>query len=362
MSLLPIRPDLINRKPYGAPQVPNVVRLNTNENPFSHEDEFISEAIQLITAELRHANRYPDRDCVELRSELSIYLNQAHNVNLKKENVWPANGSNEILQQLFQLFGGPGRAALGFEPSYSMHPIIAATTHTNWKSFARDSRFAIDDASLSGEIAEASLVVICTPNNPTGTTTSLKQIENIYYQSSGVVIVDEAYIEFSNGPSAVQLVEDFPRLAVVRTMSKAFGFAGVRLGYLVASPEMIEAIQLVRLPYHLSALTQVTSIAALRYNSELRSNVEKLISERNNIAKAIKELGLVVTPSDANFILFGEFKDQSQIWHQLLERGVLVRDVGIPGWLRVTCGTEDENRKFLTALAEVVEQIQGKGN
>jgi histidinol-phosphate aminotransferase len=353
MLPLPIRPDLINRKPYGAPQMKQVLRLNTNENPYEHSSEFAQKTSDLLIEELKKANRYPDRDCIDLRIALAEYLNTEGLENLGYENLWPANGSNEILLQLFQLFGGPGRTAVGFEPSYSMHPIIASLTHTNWVSVPRNSEFELPKKLPTEDLIDASLILVCTPNNPTGNSTPLEFISEIHSATNGVVIVDEAYIEFSEQLSAVSLLSTHPRLAVVRTMSKAFGFAGVRLGYLVGSAELIEAMQLVRLPYHLSSITQATAQFALSQQQALKLTVNQIVSERNRVRSRLMELGMRVFPSDANFLLFGQFLDQKVAWEELVSRGVLVRDVGIPGWLRLTCGTPAENDQFLRAVSEL---------
>lgn len=350
MNSLPIRPGLLGKEPYGAPQLDTPIKLNTNENPFPHEENFVAAATAALAETIRTANRYPDRDAIKLRNLLAGYVTDSTGLKIGIDQVWAANGSNEILLQLFQLFGGPNRTAIGFEPSYSMHPIIAGITHTNWVSLNRDSNYDIMLPSSNNEISEANLVLICTPNNPTGNATDLDLISKLHQMTSGMVVVDEAYAEFAAGKSAISLLETHPRLAVVRTMSKAFGFAGVRLGYLVGSAELVEAIQLVRLPYHLSSITQETACLALTKAAELKPQIEFLIRERERISNKINNLGLKVVPSEANFILFGGINDSRKLWEYLVDHGVLVRDVGISGWLRVTCGTEAENTSFLDKL------------
>lgn len=353
MSSLPIRPDLVGKKAYGAPQLDVPVKLNTNENPFSHELKFA----QLVSNELSQviigANRYPDRDAITLREKLAQYLSKQTGIALGFDQIWPANGSNEVLMQLFQLFGGPDRVAVGFEPSYSMHPIIAQLTNTGWIALNRNQNFEIYNLNITSEITGANIVVICTPNNPTGGITNLELIKKIHDETSGIVIVDEAYAEFSDAPSATTLFASCDRLAVVRTMSKAFGFAGVRLGYVAGSTELISALQLVRLPYHLSSLTQQAAILALDTADELQKKVDQLISGRKQIVSTLTDMGFKTVNSEANFVLFGTFRNQAEIWEYLFNRGVLVRDVGIPGWLRVTCGTPEENNAFLSAMAEL---------
>lgn len=349
---LPIRPEFIHKKPYGAPQLDVPVRLNTNENPYPHDEKFVQAVSQRLNPALETANRYPDRDAIELRAALASYLTKQTGVRLSGDQIWAANGSNEVLLQLCQLFGGPNRFAIGFEPSYSMHSTIAELTHTKWIAVSRDQNYDIDGTNLPKELAAAHLVFVCTPNNPTGNTTDLELITKIHEMTKGIVVVDEAYAEFSDTPSAITLLASHPRLAVVRTMSKAFGFAGIRLGYIAASTEMISALQLVRLPYHLSTLTQQAALAALADSRDLAQQVDELKNQRELITQALRQQGLTVIDSNANFILFGKFSDETKVWQFLLDKGVLIRDVGISGWLRVTCGTPTENERFITAIGE----------
>jgi histidinol-phosphate aminotransferase len=280
--------------------------------------------------------------------------------------VWAANGSNEVLQQLLQAFGGSGRTALGFTPSYSMHPIIAAGTGTGWVDGHRREDFTIDPGAAVAQLREVrpDVVFVTSPNNPTGTAVALDTITALYDATSyeggaGVVVVDEAYAEFARAgtPSALTLLEGRPRLVVSRTMSKAFGMAGLRLGYLAADAAVVDALQLVRLPYHLSSLTQAAALTALAHTDALLATVDAVKEQRDRIVAALPGLGLTSVPSDANFVLFGRFPDAPAAWRALLDRDVLVRDVGLPGWLRVTAGTPEETDAFLTALGEVVREL-----
>jgi histidinol-phosphate aminotransferase len=353
-SWLPIREQLRPLTPYGAPQVPANARLNTNENPYGPSKE-LSEAIAKRIGEIaQDLNRYPDRDVLKLRSGLAEYLNEQTSVNLTFENIWPANGSNEILQSIFLAFGS-GKA-LGFVPSYSMHPLIGKIANVNWEEGARNSDFTLNlDMALS-QISnlKPALTFITTPNNPTGQAVTISEIEALAKATSevnGLLIVDEAYAEFSNQPSSITLISKFPNLVLSRTMSKAFAFAGARLGYMAANKIIIDAIQLVRLPYHLSAITQAAAEVALEFSSELLADVKRLAKDRDLLSKALIEMGLQVIPSDANFILFSGFKRSShELWEKLLAEGVLIRDVGLAGYLRVTIGNEAENQAFLRAL------------
>jgi histidinol-phosphate aminotransferase len=312
-------------------------------------------------------HRYPDRDAVELRRDLAAYVTARTGIDIGVDNVWAANGSNEILQQLLQAFGGPGRTAIGFVPSYSMHPIIAGGTQTEWIEVYRAADFSLDvDAAVAAiRSANPDVVFLTSPNNPTGQSISISDLRRVLdSMTSGVLIVDEAYGEFSARPSAIALLEEYQaRLIVSRTMSKAFAFAGGRLGYLVAAPAVIEAVLLVRLPYHLSVITQAAARAALRHADETLASVAALASERDRVCAALSGMGFRVIPSDANFALFGEFPDAPAAWQRYLDDGVLIRDVGIPGYLRVTIGLTQENDAFLTASQRLAtaESVQRLG-
>ena len=355
---LPLRDNLRGKSPYGAPQLSVPVRLNTNENPHPPTQALVDDLAASVRDAASDLHRYPDRDATALRADLASYLTRRTGVMLGTENLWAANGSNEILQQLLQAFGGPGRSALGFVPSYSMHPIISDGTQTEWLEAKRAGDFGLDvDAAVAAITERCPDVVFATsPNNPSGQSISLPELRQLLDAAPGIVIVDEAYAEFSAEPSAVQLLSDYPaKLVVSRTMSKAFAFAGGRLGYLAADPAMVDALLLVRLPYHLSVLTQAAARAALRHADDTLGSVAQLISERDRVSKALSDMGFEVIPSDANFILFGGFSDAPRAWQRYLDQGVLIRDVGIPGHLRATIGLADENDVLLDASAVVAE-------
>jgi histidinol-phosphate aminotransferase len=352
VSDLPIREDLRGRSPYGAPQLDVPVRLNTNENSYSVPDPVADAIGKALQAELRDLNRYPDRDAVALRADLAGYLGHR----LTTANVWAANGSNEVQQQLLQAFGGPGRTAMGFGPSYSMHPLLAAGTGTRWIGALRDPDFGLTPAAAVSSVEEhqPDVIFLCSPNNPTGTALDPAVIDAVLSASRGMVVVDEAYAEFARPgtPSALGLLGSCKRLVVTRTMSKAFGFAGGRLGYLAAHPEVVDAVQLVRLPYHLSSLTQAAARAALAHRDALLVTVDAIKEQRDRIVAELRARGMRVADSDANFVLFEVGGDQRIAWRQMLDNGVLVRDVGLPGWLRVTAGTPAETDAFLSALED----------
>ncbi len=361
---LPLREDLKDQSPYGAPQLPLEVKLNTNENPFSLSPALVKKLSEAIANSAKDFNRYPDRDAIELRSELAKYLSSTTGVNLSVDQIWAANGSNEIIQTLFLAFAGAGVNSLGFTPSYSMHENIARSTGTNWITGERLSDFSIDLSSALKEIStqKPKLVFITTPNNPTGTSTAISDIRKIIEASAqvgGLTIIDEAYAEFSEQPSTIELLSEYLNLVVIRTMSKAFSFAGVRVGYLAAGKEVVDALQLVRLPYHLSTPTQLLAKVALEFQGELLAEVEQLKIERNKVVAELQNLGLTVVPSSANFLLFS-IDNEKNVWQELVKVGVLVRDVGIAGHLRVTIGTPSENDRFLAALREILRVLKGE--
>ena len=355
---LPLRKELTPLTPYGAPQIPAQASLNTNENPYSPSptlQKAIADAVLGVAAKL---NRYPDRDANELRSKLAGYINSTSQMKFTLDNIWAANGSNEIIQSIFLAFGQG--SALGFTPSYSMHPLIAKVCGTTWIDGRRNADFSLNVEMATKQIAETKpvLTFITTPNNPTGGSVSISQIKllaDAVAQVGGLLIVDEAYAEFSSEQSAVTLIANNPHVVVIRTMSKAFAFAGARLGYLVSDSSVKDAMMLVRLPYHLSALTQAAASVAIDFKDELLGYVSELIQARESLTAQLHALGLATVPSSANFILFTGFSvDAPKLWDELLGQGVLIRDVGLPGYLRVTVGNEAENTLFISALKELI--------
>ncbi|MCJ0893563.1 histidinol-phosphate transaminase [Rhodococcus sp. ARC_M5] len=353
---LPLREALIGKSPYGAPQLTVPVQLNTNENPHPPTQALIDDVADSVRVAAGQLHRYPDRDADELRADLARYLTEQTGFSVDTANVWAANGSNEILQQLLQAFGGPDRTALGFVPSYSMHPIISSGTQTEWIPAKRRADFSLDVEYAVQAIEERKpdVVFVTSPNNPTGHSIDEADLRRILDAAPGIVVVDEAYAEFSSAASAIGLIESYPsKIVVSRTMSKAFAFAGGRLGYLVAAPAVVDAMLLVRLPYHLSVVTQAAARAALRHASDTLGSVAELSAERDRVAASLGRQGYDVVPSDANFLLFGRFSDAAATWRRYLDDGVLIRDVGIPGYLRVTIGLAHENDRFLTVSAQL---------
>ena len=354
---LPLSERLRPLSPYGAPQLPANAVLNTNESPFALSPQISSAIAARIEKVAANLNRYPNRDATVLRSGLANFINELSSTSLTEENIWAANGSNEIIQSLYLAFGDKG--ALGFTPSYSMHPLIARVTNTTWSDGGRRADFSLDIDIAKSEITKTSpaLTFITTPNNPTGSSVTLEEIEELAKVVPGLLVVDEAYAEFSDETSAVTLIKKYPQVVVIRTMSKAFSFAGVRLGYLVADKAVIDALFLVRLPYHLSAITQAAAEVALEFKSELLGNVAQLIANREWVREQLELLDLTVIPSKANFLLFSGFDISAPLlWKSLLDAGVLIRDVGLSGHLRVTIGSEAENSLFIQALTAILHK------
>ena len=353
----PVRDDLRGEEPYGAPQLDVLVRLNTNENPFPPSPA-LAEAMGRAAADAASSlNRYPDREAWGLREALAAYLLRESGVAVSPGMIWAANGSNEVMQHVFAAFGGPGRLAMGFSPTYSMYEQYARDTFTRYRTVGRRQDFGLDAAMVVAAMIGGSpdITILTSPNNPTGTALTLDVVSAACAMATGVVVVDEAYAEFRRPgtPSALTLLEAHPNLIVTRTMSKAFALAGARLGYAAAGADVIDALRLVRLPYHLSSVTQAIARTALDFSDELLGQVALLRAERDALVDWLRARGLRAVDSDANFVLVGEFTDRHRAWQALLDRGVLVREVGPEGWLRVTVGTPADNAALRTALDEV---------
>jgi histidinol-phosphate aminotransferase len=356
----PLRADLRGLQPYGAPQIDVPVRLNTNENPFPPSPELAAAIGAAVAKEASTLNRYPDRDAMRLREVLAGYIATESGTRLEPVEIWPANGSNEVMAHIFDAYGGSGRTAVTFSPTYSMYAQYARDSHTDFVTRPRASDFTLDSAMVLSAMDELQpdLVMLTSPNNPTGTAIGLDVIEAACRAAAGVVVVDEAYAEFRRPgmPSAASLIAEHRNLIVTRTMSKAFALAGARVGYALGSADVLAGLQIVRLPYHLSAITQVVARTALEYADELLAQVGTLRRERDGLVDWLRAQGFAAPDSDANFILFGRFVDAHRIWQHLLDRGVLVRESGPPGWLRVSIGTPQENAVFRDALMDVIAE------
>lgn len=349
---LPLRDDLKGQTPYGAPQLNVPIQLNVNENTHKIPESVALDIVESLASAVMTLNRYPDREFMNLRQELARFLGNG----LGPDQVWAANGSNEILTQIFQAFGGPGRKTMSFGPTYSMYPNIARLTLTPYVEVPRETDFTLSVDYVVNQIRQhaPAMVILCSPNNPTGTAITRDVIEAAYEAFDGILVVDEAYAEFSDAESAVSLLPGRERLLISRTMSKAFAFAGARVGYLAADKSVVDALRIVRLPYHLSALTQAAALAALRHSETMLATVAEIKAQRDRIISATAKLELQPYPSDTNFVLVSGFQDSSLVFDKLLERGVLVRNVGIPSTLRITAGTSAETEKLLGELSLLV--------
>lgn len=342
---------------YHSPQLDVAVRLNTNETPEPPPEAFLAELVEIVDD--LNFNRYPDREAKRLRSAI------AELDGVSTESVFCANGSNEVLQCILLAFGGPGRTSVLFEPTYALHSHIAHLTRTEVAAGERDSDFLIPEDELDRLVPPSTrdtgpdVVLLCSPNNPTGRLEPQATVRSILERSRGLVVVDEAYAPFA-GTSVIPMLAEHENLIVVRTLSKAWALAGLRLGYAIASPPVIRALFDAALPYHLDAFKQAAAVAALRYESSQRDRVSRLIGERTRVAGALRSIGVDPVPSDANFVLIrlGD-RDATTIWKRLVDRSVLVRDVsswrGLSGCLRVTIGLPEENDAFLAALEESLE-------
>lgn len=363
MTFPPLREELRGLQPYGAPQLDVPVQLNVNENPYGPGPRVVADVAAAVSAVAGDLNRYPDREFTELREALAAYLTADTTTTVTADMVWAANGSNEVMLQLLQAFAGPGRQVLSFAPTYSMYPEYARDSMSGWVLGHREKDFSLDPDHAMSLVAEhrPSVVLLPSPNNPTGTALPPGLVGDLCEAlGDGLLVVDEAYVEFRRDgtPSALDLLPRHRNLVVSRTMSKAFGLAGARLGYLAADPAICDAIRVVRLPYHLSAVTQATALAALRHTEELLARVAELRTERDACVAWLRGRGFDVAESDANFVLFGTFADRHAVWQGLLDRGVLIRETGPEGWLRVSVGTPAEMEAFRNALTQVMEEQQ----
>lgn len=355
---VPVRDDLRGLEPYGAPQLEVPIALNVNENTYPIPEGFVETIQERVGKVLAGMNRYPDREARKLREALVTYLSR-EGLTVCAEQVWAANGSNEVLQQILQAFGGAGRSLLSFTPTYSMYPILARNTQTQWVPVCRPNDYVLrsDSVIAAIETHTPDIVLLCGPNNPTGTSLDLEVVEAAHNASEGIVVVDEAYFEFERGrKSAITLLERCDRLIVSRTMSKAFGAAALRLGYMVAAPAVVDALRIVRLPYHLSSLVQLVAQIAIEQSDRFLAHVDQICTQRDRLITELTHLGYNCHPSGANFVLVGGFSNSQKMFQALCDRGILIRDVGIPNHLRITAGTEEETEEVIRAIAELTKR------
>ncbi|HVF31430.1 MAG TPA: histidinol-phosphate transaminase [Acidimicrobiales bacterium] len=339
---------------YHSPQVDVDVRLNTNESPYGPPPEWVGDVVAEI--ERIDFHRYPDRAARDLREGVA----QLHGVSA--EQVFVANGSNEVLQTLFLTYGGPGRSAAVFEPTYAMHTQIAHLTSTTVAAGERGADFRLDLTEVKRVLGEAApaLAFVCSPNNPTGGAEPRPIVDEVLDLAPGLVVVDEAYGQFSSW-TALDLVADDRPLVVTRTYSKTWSMAGSRLGYLVGPAPVVDELHRRVLPYHLDTLKQRAGLLALRYAEAMEERVAALVSERERLVSVMGDLPVEQWPSDANFVLFRPLgRTGDEVWQGLVDRSVLVRNCTTWGHprlvdcLRVTVGSPAEDDRFLAALTEVL--------
>lgn len=365
--ILPLRPELSAVQPYGAPQLEVPVCLNVNENPYSPSIEMVTAIKEAVVQAATGLNRYPDRDFPALRQKLAEYLLAESGVHLDKEQIWAGNGSNEVMMHLLSAYAGPGRTVLSTEYSYSMYPEYARNANSRFVEMPRRDDFQIDLSALLAGLVEyqPAVVLLANPNNPTGTAMTADEIKQILDQAAttgpeegtaSLVVIDEAYGEFRREgmPSALEFLADYPHLVVTRTLSKSFGMAGLRLGYFAASKEVVYDMLRVRLPYHLSAVTQAAAQAALSFGQNQAQQLAKLRQRRDDLVQWLRGFGFTVPDSDGNFVLFGPLSDDQQVFADLLAEGVLIRNVGPRGFLRATIGTAQEDARLRSALVKVL--------
>ncbi|GAC1533600.1 MAG: histidinol-phosphate transaminase [Acidimicrobiales bacterium] len=352
MTFPAMRADLGLGEGYHSPQVEAAVRLNTNESPVAPPDEWV-QAVQDELATVSW-NRYPDRGAWALRKAVA----ELHGV--AADQVWCANGSNEVLQTLLLAYGGPGRSVAVWEPTYALHRHIAELTGTAVVAGPRAADLSLDRSEVLRLIKaeQPTVTFLCSPNNPTGESVDRSTVDAVIDAAPGLVVVDEAYGQFAPW-SAAELVADDTPLVVTRTYSKTWSLAGLRLGYCLAPREVVVAMERAALPYHLDSFTQIAGRLALRHVDAMERRISMLVEQRGRVAAALAGIAVDTWPSDANFILFRPRSlAGDEVWQGLVDRSVLVRNCsswpGLDGCLRVTIGTADENTAFLDALAEVL--------
>jgi len=353
-SPLSPRPDLADLDPYVSPQRPARWRMNTNESPYAPPDALVENLSKRIAS--LALNRYPDKDARDL------YRGLSQHVDWSADGLWVANGSNEVLMHLFLAYGGPARSVMTFEPTYSLHSLIPRVAGARIRNMWRDEDYVVDLETALEEIDRSApdIIVVCSPNNPTGNCEPLTTVRALLEAAPGIVVVDEAYGEFASPDDSVRpLLNDHRNLVLVKTFSKAWRLAGVRLGYMLADPSLIEGIERVRLPYHLSTVTQAVGELALNYSDETLAMVKSITGERDRISVELQAMGIKTFPSRANFVLF-QTDDGEAIFNRLLEREVLIRNYSsnpaLRGCLRVTAGLPEETEAFLEAMEAILDE------
>ncbi|AET66424.1 histidinol-phosphate aminotransferase [Desulfosporosinus orientis DSM 765] len=338
--------------PYKTQHLPECIKLDANENPFP----WPAEMREALLSEQLAFNRYPDGTGQELKTHIAKYTATP------PESILIGNGSDELIQMLLLTFGGAGKSLLIHPPTFGMYQIYARLTETEVVSVPLLNGLDLDTEGMlqSAKAPEAQIVIICNPNNPTGSLFPRADILRIVGESGKIVVVDEAYAEFS-GESLISEIENYPNLVIMRTFSKAFGMAGLRLGYLVGQLETIDLINRVRPPFNVNSFSQRAGILALRYLPEYQEQIQQIKAETQKLQAALQEVpDLIVYPTKANFILFKP-QNADQWASELLKRGFLVRNMGdlpqLGKCLRISVGLPEENDRLIQAVAEIRSQV-----
>lgn len=335
------------------------IGLHCPVNPYPLAPHIQNAVIEAVRAQIAAINTYPDANATVLRTKLAEYVSNHGRIAVTPENIWIANGCNEILQQIFRGFAGPGGTALGLEPSYRYFPVIAESVGTQWTSVPSRAfpHRDIDAAITAIERYQPDVVVIASPNNPTGDSLSMDMFEEVLSRlRSGLLVIDEAYIEMSTKDSAVQLIHRYPdKVAICRTLSQAFTFAGGRLGYMIAAPQIINALLATRLPYHVSSMTQAAAAVIIDRADEILAKVPELLLERDRMLTYLQLEGFDIPHSDTSFFLIGKFEDAPAVWEAYANAGIILGDVGLSHYLRVSAGLPHENDQFLEATGNLLD-------
>ncbi len=344
-----LRRDLNEIVPYEAPRVGDgVIKLDANENPFEFPEDTIKETCE----RLKSFTRYPDPMSAELIAALSEYTG------VPKEGIMAGNGSDELILNILLVFGNGGHIIIP-APTFSMYRIHSLIAGAKPVEVSRGSKFEVDVSAVveACKSYQARAVIVCSPNNPTANSTSVRDVQFLLEQSGALIIIDEAYIEFG-GESCLKLLNRYPNLVILRTFSKAFGLAGLRVGYLLGNPEVVKEIHRVKQPFNLNIFSQLAARTVLSNYGEFKLMVDKILAMRDNLIEEMSVIkNVTVFPSEANFILFRTQLKGREVFEGLLKKGVLIRNVHAPGiedCLRVTVGRDNENKLFLDSLQAVL--------
>ncbi len=347
-----VRPELLALEPYHVPSHSGVIKLDANENTYDFPQEVLEDVFRAVDGQT--FGRYPDPSAEVLRTALAEYTGVA------PDRIVVGNGSDELILTLMLAFAAGGKVVIA-TPTFGMYAIHATIAGAEVVALPRRAGFSVDPEAVLAAAGRPGvrLVVLCSPNNPTGNTISPDVTAQILDGTGAVVLLDEAYYEFC-GETAVPLLARHPHLVILRTFSKAFGLAGLRVGYMLAGEEVTGMVRRIKQPFNLNAFSQLVAARLLTWRPVFERRIREICRSRDELLAAMRRIpGVTVFPSRANFILFRTLFPAQQVYEGLLVRGVLVRLLDgpdLPGCLRVSVGQPDENAAFLQALTEVVEK------